>query len=65
MTQSCSTPCCWMYIEIQELDAALLNELVSKIVVHSPVKFSLNGNNAPRSAFQTHPGRNTGSPLSG
>lgn len=26
------------YIEIQELDAALLNELVSKIVVHSPEK---------------------------
>ena len=26
------------YLDIQELDAAILNELVSKIVVHSPVK---------------------------
>ena len=26
------------YLDIPELDAAILNELVSKIVVHSPVK---------------------------
>lgn len=26
------------YLDIQELDAAILNELVSKIVVHSPVR---------------------------
>ncbi len=26
------------YLDIQELDAAILNELVSRIVVHSPVK---------------------------
>lgn len=26
------------YLDIQELDAAILNELVKKIVVHSPVK---------------------------
>lgn len=31
------------YIEIQELNAALLNKLVNKIVVHSPEKISRTG----------------------